>query len=288
MKIILTESQIQKLKLNEELLNELDASQHVIDRFNQRLTKPTLRVTLVYKEMIDGTRYRKREQHIGMYKMSDHEKNIIKDKINLIFKYDYKVTQPDTTFGVLLYRFNIVGNLQNVVYWDKDPDDEFENEYMVNKHLGNGTGELFFTGINRSDENSGEKGEYYANTLSLIIRNNVATTAYFGKYDHFNERKMSVGRCIKNVGELKNFADGESSVPDTIKKFLDTELTIDGDKTPPNDDNPPESGNGPTGGSPSTDTPPPTEDSSTDLSSTDAPSTDLPVVKPKRPRIPRP
>jgi hypothetical protein len=278
MKIVLTESQIQNLKLNEELLNELKETQHIIDRFNQRLTRGGLRVTLRYEEKIpDSHRTRTRDRNVGLYRFSDYEKNIIKEKINLIFKYDYKITGKIASYAVLIHKFNIIGNLQNINIWDKDKNDEIENDVLLRTHLSNGTGKLYFTGFNLSGESSGEKGMYYADALALIIRNNTATTAFYGKFDSFSESYLGVDRYIKNVAELKNFATGESTIPDKIKKFLNPDLEIDGDKNPPESDSP--TSDLPSIEEPTTDLP------STEVQPTDITPTEEPPVRIKRPRI---
>ena len=298
MKIVLTESQIQMLKLNEDLLNELKETDHIIDRFNQRLDKSSLRVTLVYQEPLgDGSsRYRKREKHVGTYKLSEREKTIINDKIALIFSYDY---EPQA-FGVFLHFFNIVGNLENINIWDRDEEDEEDvEEYkdLIERHILQGTGNLYFTGVNKSME--GEEGSFYADALAMIIRDNYATTAYWGRYHDFEkgkEKYMGVDRYIKNVAELKNFSIGESPIPERIKKFLDRDIPDTGDNTSPELSI---GGNEPSKGeeSPKEDLPlePSKEETPQvgDLSSTDAPSTDItptdePPVRIKRPRIKRP
>ena len=211
MKILLSENQLQKL------ITELGDTDHVIDRLYQRFNKGFMTVFVREQLKIDDKGYggpRVRFIPVGEYYFSQEEMNDINNKIKLLFSYDYR---KNGSFGVEIKRFDIPNRINQIRFYGEDENREYYKNLAI-KHRN----ELCFSEFGTYFSGGLDKGsKEWGNAVAIIIRNNDATTIYWGDGNKFSPQYFGTEYHIKRVETfVEKNSTKPSEVPDSVRTFI--------------------------------------------------------------------
>ncbi len=169
-----------------EVVEEALLSNHYIERVYDRfLNKEFLNVGFESDNSKDDY------EIVGNYKITNKEKEIIKNNCKKIENYDFPTKKE---YGIKIYSFNI--NNDNVDFFNEEDKEKSENKNLI--FIDN-------------------KTKSFGNEIYAIVRENYITTIYFAKnYIVQNKEKLRVDYLIKNISSLDN--DGENKKEGSRKK----------------------------------------------------------------------
>ncbi|MEY4572187.1 MAG: hypothetical protein RLZ10_1413 [Bacteroidota bacterium] len=211
MKILLSEEQAKKIIL------ELKDTKHVAERLVERCLHDKLPVALLRTLDLGYGQTMEQLDKVGNYTFTDNEKNELKDKIVKLFSYDYN----KKSYGVVLQKFDIRNRLKNVEFYGKKSE-EMAMKYINQKGCG-----LYFVDFDDEDRDIYNR-EKYADAVALIIRDNEAITAMWGRAFKFNKTFFKTDFEISKIDSIiKNGAIRSSEIPDRIKNIFNVSSKSD-------------------------------------------------------------
>jgi hypothetical protein len=207
MKILLSEEQLQ------HLLTELGDTNHVVQRLYERFNTGSMPVFI--RRVIDKGHGMKDVNYlnVGEYIFSQDEMNDINDRINLLFSYDYR---KSGSFAVEIRRFDIINRINQIKFNDEEGKTYWKDLAIANRsNLCFANFKDFFSG----DLDKGSKA--WGNGIALIIRQNNATTIFWGDSTKFDPGYFGTDYHIRKVETfVQKNSTNPSQVPDEIKKYI--------------------------------------------------------------------